>query len=186
LGTVTSAIKLILLTNHTRNNVIIYNKDGKLLDSWGDSFPGAHGLTLRDEGGEDFLYLTDTALHQVIKMTPDGKEVLRISAPQRPDANGKNRPFLPTETAIADNGDIYVADGYGSQFIYVYDQQGRLKNEFGGPGDADDQFHNAHGIAIDARNGKPKLLITARAAPNLQKRPTSTHRPGPELVQAPA
>jgi len=141
---------LILLTNHTRNNVIIYNKDGKLLDSWGDSFPGAHGLTLRDEGGEDFLYLTDTALHQVIKMTPDGKEVLRISAPQRPDANGKNRPFLPTETAIADNGDIYVADGYGSQFIYVYDQQGRLKNEFGGPGDADDQFHNAHGIAIDA------------------------------------
>ncbi|MFT6130491.1 MAG: hypothetical protein ACJATN_002222, partial [Neolewinella sp.] len=28
---------LILLTNHTRNNVIIYNKDGKLLKTWGDS-----------------------------------------------------------------------------------------------------------------------------------------------------
>lgn len=154
--------RLILLTNHTSNNVIIYNKDGKLLDSWGDSFPGAHGLTLRDEGGEDFLYLTDTKLHEVIKMTSDGREVFRISAPERPGADGKNRPFLPTETAIAENGDIYVADGYGSQFIYVYDQQGRLKHEFGGPGKADDQFLNAHGIAIDTRDGKPKLLITAR------------------------
>jgi peptidylamidoglycolate lyase len=154
--------RLILLTNHTRNNVIIYNKDGKLLSSWGDSFPGAHGLTLKDEGGEDFLYLTDTELHQVIKTTPDGRELLRIQDPKLKDAAGNLRPFLPTETAIAENGDIYVADGYGSQYIYVYDQQGNLKHEFGGPGPADDQFHNAHGIAIDERDGTPKLLITAR------------------------
>ena len=153
---------LILLTNHTRNNVIIYNKDGKLLKTWGDSFPGAHGLTLKNEGGEDFLYLTDTELHQVIKTTPDGREVLRIKDPKLKDADGNLRPFLPTETAIAEDGNIYVADGYGSQYIYVYDQKGNLQHEFGGPGPADHQFHNAHGIAIDERDGTPKLLITAR------------------------
>ncbi len=154
--------RIILLTNHTRNNVIIYNKDGKLVETWGDNFPGAHGLTLKNEGGEDFLYLTDTELHQVSKMTMDGREVLNIPDPQRRNADGQLRPFLPTETAIAENGDIYVADGYGSQYIYVYDQQGRLKHEFGGPGAAEDQFYNAHGIAIDERNGTPKLLVTAR------------------------
>ncbi len=154
--------RLILLTNHTQNNVLIYSKDGQLIDSWGNDFPGAHGLSLKDEGGEEFLYITDTDLEVVVKMTLDGREVLRINNPQLSQADGGIRPFLPTETAIAENGDIYVADGYGSQYIYVYDQTGQLKNEFGGHGAGEDQFFNAHGIAIDDRDGKPKLLITAR------------------------
>ncbi len=154
--------RILLLTNHTQNNVLIYSKDGRLLDSWGNTFPGAHGLTIKDEGGEEFLYITDTELGLIVKTTLDGQEVLRILNPQRSQADGNIRPFSPTETAVAENGDIYVADGYGSQYIYVYDQQGRLKNEFGGPGPAAHQFFNAHGIAIDERDSTPKLLITAR------------------------
>ncbi|MDQ3289902.1 MAG: twin-arginine translocation signal domain-containing protein, partial [Bacteroidota bacterium] len=37
--------RLILLTNETKNNVLIYDKSGKLLEAWGTSYPGAHGLT---------------------------------------------------------------------------------------------------------------------------------------------
>lgn len=154
--------RIILLTNHVKNNVIVYKKNGRLLDTWGDTFPGAHGLTLKDEGGTDYLYITDTELQQVVKTTLDGNVILRINNPKLKDKQGKERPFLPTETAIAENGDIYVADGYGSQYIYVYDQQGKLKFEFGGRGEADDQFYNAHGIAIDNRNNSPRLLVTAR------------------------
>src|SRR5688572_6655030 len=40
--------RIILLTNETKNNVIIYNKKGKVLTTWGDNYPGAHGLTLFD------------------------------------------------------------------------------------------------------------------------------------------
>jgi hypothetical protein len=154
--------RIILLTNDTRNNVLIYNRAGKLLSSWGNSFPGAHGLTLKNEGGEDFLYLTDTELGEVIKTTLAGRVVLRIPDPVLKNDDQQIRPFSPTETAVAENGDIYVADGYGSQYIYVYDQQGNLKQEFGGPGPGEDQFYNAHGITIDERDGLPKLLITAR------------------------
>ena len=32
---------------------IIYDKSGKLLSSWGHDYPGAHGLTLFNENGED-------------------------------------------------------------------------------------------------------------------------------------
>ena len=53
--------KIYLLTNETRNNVLVYNTAGKLLTTWGNSFPGGHGLTLFDE----FLYITDTNKHQV-------------------------------------------------------------------------------------------------------------------------
>ena len=43
--------RIILLTNETKNNILIYDTKGKLLDSWGHVFPGAHGLTLHAEGG---------------------------------------------------------------------------------------------------------------------------------------
>jgi peptidylamidoglycolate lyase len=38
--------RLILLTNETKNNILIYDTAGKLLDFWGHDFPGGHGLTL--------------------------------------------------------------------------------------------------------------------------------------------
>jgi peptidylamidoglycolate lyase len=37
---------IVLLTNETKNNVIFFNKKGKLKNTWGHDFPGAHGLTL--------------------------------------------------------------------------------------------------------------------------------------------
>ncbi len=31
--------RILLLTNETKNNIIIYNKSGKLMDTWGTVFP---------------------------------------------------------------------------------------------------------------------------------------------------
>src|ERR1700709_549762 len=73
--------RIILLTNETKNNILVYNKSGKLLHTWGHEFPGAHGLTLHNENGDDFLYITDTALHQVYKTTIDGKLLMTIDYP---------------------------------------------------------------------------------------------------------
>ena len=42
---------VILLTDHTSNNVVVYDKAGKLVHKWGTLFPGAHGLSLVNEGG---------------------------------------------------------------------------------------------------------------------------------------
>src|SRR5690606_24477156 len=70
--------------------------------------------------------------------------------------------FIPTETAVAPNGDIYVADGYGQQYILQYDENGKLKGWFGGRGEGDQFLDNAHGICIDNRNGKATLLVTDR------------------------
>jgi len=154
--------RIILLTNNTKNNVIIYNKDGKLIETWGAEYPGAHGLSIKNEGGEDFLYITDTTKGIIEKTTLSGKKILTIESPKEFDKEGFQLNFSPTETAIAENGDIYVADGYGSQYIYVFGQDGKLKIRFGGSGKEDDKFYNCHGIAIDKRSSTPKLLITAR------------------------
>ena len=51
--------RLIMTTTHVKNNILIYNKDGKVLDSWTGDWPAAHGLTISEEGGDEYLYITD-------------------------------------------------------------------------------------------------------------------------------
>ena len=155
--------RIILLTNETKNNILIYDTKGKLLDSWGHLFPGAHGLTLHAEGGTEYLYITDTDKHEVYKTTLDGQVLLTIPAPM--DANGiykKKEEFVPTETIVDENGDIFIADGYGAQYVLHYDAAGKLKHYFGGRGDGDEHLDNAHGITFDRRNGQESLLVTDR------------------------
>ncbi len=162
--------RIFLLTNHTKNNILIYDRSGKLLDSWGHEFPGAHGLTLHDENGTEFLYICDNERHEVIKTSLDGKVIQVFPFPKESGKYQKKEEYIPTETAIADNGDIYVADGYGAQYITHYDAKGNIKNVFGGLGDEAHLFNNAHGICIDDRNpNNPTLLITARQQNKLKR-----------------
>lgn len=155
--------RIILLTNETKNNILVYSTSGKLLNTWGHDFPGAHGLTLHSENGAEYLYITDTSKHQVYKTTLDGKLLLTIDAPL--DANGiykEAKEFVPTETVIDENGDIFIADGYGAQYVLHYDPSGKLKGYFGGKGKGDEHLDNAHGITIDRRNNQDSLLVTDR------------------------
>lgn len=152
--------RIILLGNETNNNVLIYDKSGKLLDSWGHNFPGGHGLTLADENDQQFLFITDTDTHQVFKTSMDGKIVLTINAPL--DLYAKAEDFKPTEVAVDTNGDFFVADGYGEQHVLHYDSKGNLKSRFGGKGEGDEHLDNAHGITVDRRGATPTLLVTDR------------------------
>ncbi|MCO5238016.1 MAG: 6-bladed beta-propeller [Chitinophagaceae bacterium] len=153
---------IVLLTNETKNNILIYSKSGKLKGNWGHEFPGAHGLTLHRAGGEEYLFITDTVKHQVYKTTIDGKILLTIDYPAETGVYKNREAFVPTETTVLDNGDFYIADGYGAQYIMHYDERGKLKHFFGGRGETTAHLDNAHGITVDTRQGAPSLLITDR------------------------
>ena len=153
---------IILLTNETKNNILVYDTSGKLQTSWGHEFPGAHGLTIHKENGEDFLFITDTNKHQVYKTTIDGKILLTIDYPAETGVYKNKEAFVPTETTVTSNGDFYIADGYGSQYIMQYDANGKLKHFFGGKGEGTEHLDNAHGILVDTRKKEHTLLITDR------------------------
>lgn len=153
--------RILLLTNETKNNIIVYNKSGKLLQSWGNEYPGAHGLTIQKNGNEDYLFITDTNRHQVYKTDLNGKLIFTIDPPK--ELYPKQEQFVPTETTVLDNGEFYIADGYGAQHILHYDANGKLINHFGGRGDGDAHLDNAHGICVDHRGAITSLLVTDRS-----------------------
>ena len=154
--------RIVLLTNETKNNVIFFDKRGKVLKTWGHDFPGAHGLSVSGDGKDQILFITDTERHQFYKTTLDGKLIATWDFPADSEKYTDAKQFVPTETAITKNGEVYVADGYGAQYIVHYDAQGKIKNIFGGRGDNESNLDNAHGICIDYRQATPTLIITDR------------------------
>lgn len=161
---------IYMTTNETRNNILVFNKDGQIHQAWGTEYPGAHGLTLADENGEEFLYITDYDRHEVIKTTLTGRVIRVFAFPADSGKYSGAADFKPTETAIAPNGDVFIADGYGLDYVIHYSADGQLKNIFGGRGTEPGQLNNAHGVAIDHRNpAEPVLLVTSRASNALNR-----------------
>jgi hypothetical protein len=163
--------RLIMVGNHTDNNVLIYDKSGKLLDHWGIRYVHGHGLTYWESGGEEYLFISDCARDgtlagtgSVIKTTLDGRELMILEHPSKYGAYEEDEVWSPTETAIAPNGDIYVADGYGACKVLQYTAEGEYIRTIGeGRGHGDYNFMTAHGVCIDHRTETPTLLITSRA-----------------------
>jgi DNA-binding beta-propeller fold protein YncE len=153
--------KLYLLTDEPKNNVIIYDQSGKFLNSWTLGLAAAHGLTLSKEGEEEFLWITDNG-GKVVKTTLNGRIIKEIPTAHELGIYSQAMRYVPTETAVAPNGDVYIADGYGSQFFLRFDYQGNFIQKFGGEGNQDHEFKTAHGLCIDSRNGQPTLICTSR------------------------
>ncbi|MDB5208417.1 MAG: 6-bladed beta-propeller [Flavisolibacter sp.] len=155
--------RLYVLTNDTRNNILVFDLEGNLLSAWGTTYPGAHGLSLFKEKDVEYLLITDHERHQVIKTTLDGEEMMVLNYPVETGCYTDESLYLPTETAVTSNGDIYITDGYGLQYVIQYDSKGKYIRHWGGSGDKEEQFNCVHGIAIDGRGeGRPTLLLTSR------------------------
>jgi hypothetical protein len=161
--------RLIMVTDEVKNNIIIYDKSGKFISSWGSEFPGGHGLTLFDEGGEQVLFICDTE-GRVVKTSLDGKLLMELPNPKTIGVYDSTQTYKPTESAIAPNGDIYVADGYGSQYVIQFNKNGEFIRKFGGPGDGDGNFSTVHGVCIDKRDSANLTLLCTSRAHNSFKR----------------
>jgi hypothetical protein len=153
----------------SKDAIVVFDKNGKFLKSWGARFAGGgHGIDIRKEGKQEFAYHCDTAHHQVVKTTLDGDVIWEKGVPLETGVYQPNSPFTPTNVAFAPNGDFYIADGYGSDWIMQYNLKGDYIRTFGGRGSEDGKFHTAHGIWLDPRDKEPLLVVTDREAGRIQ------------------
>lgn len=163
-------------------SIFVFDPEGRFVRAFGNQFQGGgHGIEVRDEDGQQFLYVC--AYQQVksfAKLDLKGETVWQKWAPMESgvyaegeDTNpqkkwGRDR-FLPTNFAFLDDGDFFLSDGYGSYYIHRYDNDGNWKSCFGGPGEGNGKFNTPHGLWVDRRGeGDARLVVTDRAHHTVQ------------------
>jgi hypothetical protein len=148
--------------------VQIYAPDGRFLRN----VPGApsdfHGFVIHREADGEFLYGVTLRGQTIVKMSLDGKVAMTIPASAIPDdfkvrnARSGQLSVLLTGLDVAPNGDLYVADGYASDYIHRFDRTGKYLTSFGGK-KPPYSFNTLHKLAIDTRFQPARLIACDRA-----------------------
>lgn len=165
-----------LAYSRTRDRVIVFHQsdpavlvctpDGRVESAWGNRFQGAHGLTIVEENGREFLWLVDEKSTEVVKTTLTGDTVLTIQRPDHPAYRGEGprARYVPTwATQNPLNGDVWVGDGYGSHLVHRYDARGRYLQTIDGTEGAG-RFAEPHGLNFArTASGGVELFVTDRS-----------------------
>lgn len=170
-GVVVSKDHGIIIFNQADPAVLIYSPGGELINFWGDRFLGAHGMTLVEEKGIEYLWLTDEFSGEVVKTNLDGKTVLNVKKPNL-EIYDKTK-YSPTWVAVNEerfggNGDIWVTDGYGAGYIHRYNKKGNYISSINGEEGKVGKFNCPHSISIDIRKNTPEFYIADRGNKRFQ------------------
>lgn len=161
----------------------VFDKGGKMIDHWGEQiFNDAHGICISPDGSVFFVERTG---HSVLKFDHNGRHrytlgtrgessdtgwTREIREPDLPEGdpgrtdsvvmiNGVGHPGppfnRPTDVTVADDGSVFVSDGYRNCRVHKFAPDGTLIKSWGEPGNAKDYrdtkegpaiFHTVHGI----------------------------------------
>jgi hypothetical protein len=163
--------------------VQVFGPDGK----WVRNVPNApsdfHGFVIHKEAGGEFIYGARLGTGDILKLSLDGKTVLSIPPSAIPDDYKKKAPATRrgpdgkpqpnpdagkasvrlTAMDVAPNGDLFVSDGYSSDYVHRFDKSGKYLKSFGGRGIAPYHFNTLHKIAVDTRFDPPRIIGVDRA-----------------------
>ena len=152
------------------DSIVVYDPQGKFVTSWGAEFRGgAHGLDLRREGREEFLYHCDIKNRKVTKTDLSGKHIWQKGVPTESGVYPTEDKWCPTNVAFAPDGDLFVGDGYGSSYIHRYGIDGTYKGVVIQPGSEAGKVREPHGLWVDHRGPEPKLVVADRGNHRLQE-----------------
>ncbi|MBI4189784.1 MAG: hypothetical protein HY525_04520 [Betaproteobacteria bacterium] len=167
--------------NRGEHPVIVFDKNGEYLYSWGDGiFAFPHAIRVDPQ---DNIWIVDRNHGQVFKFTTRGELLMTIGAKgYRSDTGADNTaidsrnsykqvthpggPFnLPTDVAVIESGDIFIADGYANCRVHRFSPDGKHLYSWGQPGSGPGQFMLPHGIWVDSRG---RVLIADRENDRVQ------------------
>lgn len=154
--------RVYVFVRSPRAEMLVFDRDGRLLSSWGHGqFQHPHGIWI---GPKDEVFLTDRDAHVASKWTLDGKLLRTWGTAGRPGAPGA--PFnQPTKAVETPDGELYVSDGYGQFRVHRFDKQGNLVHSWGEKGEGPSQFALPHDVYVDERD---RVLLCDRENQRVQ------------------
>lgn len=135
---------LILQRGTEAPPIIVASPEGRVLRSFGQGlFRRPHGIRVDSNGN---IWAVDSNTSMVYSFEPTGETRLAIDVGNVPDPT--NPSCAAADIAIADDGRVYVADGYCNARIVVYGADGSKLYEWGRPGTGPGEFNLPHSIAL--------------------------------------
>jgi DNA-binding beta-propeller fold protein YncE len=153
----------VYVSTDTPRGIVVFGSDGRYQRHFGPDF--IHGLHLQREADGEYLYAARPSKHEVLKIKTDGAVVWTMGYPRESGIYSKPEEFNPTNIVALPDGTIFVADGYGKNYIHKYDKDRNYVKSFGGQGASpaeDGKFNRCHGLAVDLRGRKPLLVVCNR------------------------
>ena len=155
--------------------VLKFDPDGNVVESFGGGmFIWPHGIDVDPEGN---VWVTDavsesrtpegTRGHQVIKFSSTGEMLMTLGTPGKP-GQGRNMFNAPSDVVVADNGDIFVADGHGDDTnnrVVKFAKDGTYLTEWRQTGYGPGEFRTLHAIALDSQG---RLFVGDRSNNRIQ------------------
>ena len=141
--------------------VLVFDAEGAFVRSYGrGEIFDSHGVSI---DGWDRVWIADRDAHQIVVFNLEGEVVLSIGERHAPQWMA---PFNhPTRAAVAPDGVIYVADGYGNARIHRFSPEGEWRASFGAVGHGPSEFMTPHSLIVD-RQGR--LLVCDRENDRVQ------------------
>jgi len=145
--------------------ILKFSPSGELVDTFGEGWVAtAHGFRAAPDGT---LWATDFNRSEgqlVTQFDTDGSVLLRLGA----RGFGGTLPNTfdgPADSAVAANGDIFVADGHWNNRIVKFSKEGRYLMEWGSKGTGPGELNMPHTIVIDRRG---RVLVGDRSNHRIQ------------------
>jgi hypothetical protein len=165
---VSSAGDVYVSTQDPAAGIQVYAADGTFVRNVARAPSDLHGFVIRQGPDGEFIYGARMFGQSVVKLGLDGSVAMTIGSSSVPDRyksrNARSNQLAMTLTGVdvAPNGDIYVADGYASDYIHRFDRHGHYLSSFGGKRPPYG-FNTLHKLTIDTRFSPPRIIATDRA-----------------------
>lgn len=159
----------ILFNTDAEHAVVRVSTDGAWIGDFGKDLKGGlHGMTISQDDHKTLITVSHLGRHEVLQYNEKGKLLWTLGWPEESGKYTSANQYRPTAVAIAPDGSIFVADGYGLSWVHKYDAEQKYLFSFGGIGSEKGQMRTPHGLIMDTRGDSPSLIVCDRENSRLQ------------------
>lgn len=152
-------------------SIFVFDPDGKFVRSMrpqdkDGNHMGGHGIDIREENGQEFIYLAPSVSNlSFVKIDLAGEVAWSRGKAELIEQTKKytnKTRYRATNVSFTPDGGYCLGDGYGSSYIHQFDKDDKYLRTLDGSEIEKGRFRTAHSSWLDDRDGTPKIVVCDR------------------------